>query len=181
MDWSKAKNILIAALIAANLFIGAKYWQVRTAGEEARVRSAFLTGEYLQSLGVDLQCELSADETRLPVLFVEIEPEDASTQDPVTRDGTRVVLIGSSGQRAVPKSFGDNKGLVVSASSAASRHFCFQTATAFATSSRKIQSASCTIRIFSGVTSPTIRMPRPGPGNGWRLTRYSGMPSSLPT
>ena len=121
MDWSKAKNILIAALIAANLFIGAKYWQVRTEGEEARVRSAFLTGEYLQSLGVDLQCELPADETRLPVLFVEIEPEDASTQDPVTRDGTRVVLIGSSGQRAVPKSFGDNKGLVVSASSAAKR------------------------------------------------------------
>ena len=51
----------------------------------------------------------------------EIEPEDASPQDPVTRDGTRVVLIGSSGQRAVPKSFGDNKGLVVSASSAAKR------------------------------------------------------------
>ena len=33
---------------------------------------------------------------------------------------------------------------------------------------------------FSGVTSPMMRMARPGPGNGWRATRYSGRPSSRP-
>ena len=30
------------------------------------------------------------------------------------------------------------------------------------------------------VTSPTMRMPRPGPGNGWRPTMTSGRPSSRP-
>ena len=33
----------------------------------------------------------------------------------------------------------------------------------------------------SSVTSPMIRMPRPGPGNGWRQTISSGRPSSRPT
>ena len=48
------------------------------------------------------------------------------------------------------------------------------------TSVHQMASASCTIATFSGVTSPMMRMPRPGPGNGWRLTRYSGRPSSRP-
>ncbi len=31
------------------------------------------------------------------------------------------------------------------------------------------------------MTSPMIRIARPGPGNGWRQTIRSGMPSSSPT
>src|SRR3954451_21371234 len=34
---------------------------------------------------------------------------------------------------------------------------------------------------FSSVTSPGMRMARPGPGNGWRPTNASGSPSSRPS
>ena len=42
-------------------------------------------------------------------------------------------------------------------------------------------SACCRIATFSGVTSPMMRTPSPGPGNGWRHTISSGRPSSSPT
>jgi GMP synthase (glutamine-hydrolysing) len=35
--------------------------------------------------------------------------------------------------------------------------------------------------VLRAVTSPMIRMARPGPGNGWRWTIASGRPSSVPT
>ena len=50
-----------------------------------------------------------------------------------------------------------------------------------AISSRTIASASCRIATCSGVTSPMIRTPSPGPGNGWRHTISSGRPSSRPS
>ena len=44
-----------------------------------------------------------------------------------------------------------------------------------------LPSASCRIRTFSGVISPKIRTASPGPGNGWRVIRCYGIPSSRPT
>ena len=44
-----------------------------------------------------------------------------------------------------------------------------------------IQSASRSVSSRSAVTSPMIRIARPGPGNGWRRTIASGRPSSRPT
>ena len=48
-------------------------------------------------------------------------------------------------------------------------------------SSMTIQSASRRVSSRSAVTSPMIRIARPGPGNGWRWTIASGSPSSAPT
>ena len=48
-------------------------------------------------------------------------------------------------------------------------------------SSRAIASASRRMSSRSRVTSPMIRMPRPGPGNGWRQTISGGRPSCSPT
>ncbi len=120
MDWSKAKNILIAALIAANIFLGFMYTQNMRADEELKARAAELTARYLESLGVSLDCALSAEEERLPVLFVEIEEGDGADDGPA-KDGLRVVLIGAEGQKAVPVRTGLNRGQVISASSAARR------------------------------------------------------------
>ena len=41
-------------------------------------------------------------------------------------------------------------------------------------------SLSRTISSFSSVTSPSTRMPSPGPGNGWRHTIESGIPNAVP-
>ncbi len=116
MDWSKAKNIIIAALIAANLFIGFNYWESLKEARDARERSAAYTASYLSGLGVSVECELSAEEERLPVLFVEIEPSGAE-KTPL-KDGMELVLIGAEGQKAVPSGYGDNRGRVISASAA---------------------------------------------------------------
>ena len=48
-------------------------------------------------------------------------------------------------------------------------------------SSITIQSASRSVSSRSAVTSPMIRIARPGPGNGWRWTIASGSPSAVPT
>ena len=48
-------------------------------------------------------------------------------------------------------------------------------------SSRAIASASRSTSRRSAVTSPMMRIPRPGPGNGCRQTIASGRPSSRPT
>ena len=48
-------------------------------------------------------------------------------------------------------------------------------------SSIRILSASLTMRSCSSVTSPIMRIARPGPGNGCRQTNYSGIPSFVPS
>ena len=48
-------------------------------------------------------------------------------------------------------------------------------------SSMTIQSASRSVSRRSAVTSPRMRIARPGPGNGWRWTIASGSPSACPT
>ena len=119
MDWSKAKNIIIAALIAANIFIGFNYWQSLKDAKDARERSASYTASYLAGLGVTAECDLSAEEDKLPVLFVEIEPSEG--EETLLKDGRELVLIGAEGQKAVPSGYGDNKGRVISASAASRR------------------------------------------------------------
>ena len=55
-----------------------------------------------------------------------------------------------------------------------SRPAAFNSKRAIASASRNKSRRSC-------VTSPTMRIPRPGPGNGWRQTISSGSPNSNPT
>jgi len=52
---------------------------------------------------------------------------------------------------------------------------------AAAISSRTMVSAWRSVARRSGVTSPMMRTPRPGPGKGWRQTISGGRPSSSPT
>ncbi len=56
----------------------------------------------------------------------------------------------------------------------------FSSRPAFLISSRKMASLSRTISSFSGVISPIIRIPRPGPGNGCRQTNSCGIPNFSP-
>ena len=52
---------------------------------------------------------------------------------------------------------------------------------AFSISCLTIASASWISLILYGVTSPIDLTPNPGPGNGCRLTNWSGRPRTLPT
>ena len=42
---------------------------------------------------------------------------------------------------------------------------------------KRVSEVACRMRTFSGVMSPRMRTARPGPGNGWRVMRCSGIPS----
>ena len=68
MDWSKAKNIIIAALIAANLFLGYTYFSQQTDLKAQARDSARYTAEYLELMGAQLNCSLPLEREKLPVV-----------------------------------------------------------------------------------------------------------------
>ena len=107
MDWSKAKNIIIAVLLAANLLIGgnlltqhnAKQAQLRAAAEE--------TVAFLEASGMEIDAELPRQEKKLPVVFLRLnkdggEPAETQYKDyPIVVQGSGIGYeIAGSGQQA---------------------------------------------------------------------------------
>lgn len=121
MDWSKAKNIIIGALIAANIFLGIKYWQNISAENKALALAEENTCAYLTSIGVDLQCGFSEEKGRFPVVFVEITEAIASAEAPETKSGHDIVLLGAEGKTASVTGEGSNSAKIISSSDAARR------------------------------------------------------------
>ena len=111
MDWSKAKNILIIALIAVNVFLGVRYFEAREEAERDEVLARRYTAEYVTQLGVSIECGTVTYEKKLPVLFVSIE-EGEGEQKP--RDGMRIIVTGAGGLRAVSPEAGGNAGDIIS-------------------------------------------------------------------
>ena len=116
MDWSKAKSILIIALVITNLLIASMYFgQLREERlqSESAARSA---AEYVSSRGVTLDCAIPTKEIKLPVLFVSFS-DDAKSTD--LRYKNYPVEISGEGY-GVPVSYstGEAVGRVGSASSA---------------------------------------------------------------
>ena len=72
MDWSKAKNIIIAALLAANLLIGGNLLAQR-ASQQTQIRQATVdTVAFLQHEGMQIEAEVPQKTERLPVLFLRL-------------------------------------------------------------------------------------------------------------
>ncbi len=103
MDWTKAKNILIIALLATNGLIatmfGLKVAERRSAWES----EALHTAAYFQEQGVGIPADVPHVPVKMPVLFVRYadalegaEPDSAvsgSTRIEVTNPAVRVVPI----------------------------------------------------------------------------------------
>lgn len=115
MDYSKAKNIIIALLLAADLALGSVYISRISADRQAREAAILSTELYLQELGIELETEIPAEEPPMPVLYVTIE-EGAGPQ---SYDGCRVELSGmDESYSAVPRRKGPGKADIIGASRA---------------------------------------------------------------
>ena len=107
MDWSKAKNIIIAVLLAANLLIGANLLG-QAAREKQQVRQAADDAvSFLQQEGMDITAAVPQQAEKLPVLFLRLqrtdeEPEETSFKGLpiVVEPGGVNYEIAGSGQQA---------------------------------------------------------------------------------
>lgn len=116
MDWTKAKNILIIALLVTNLIIGLTYYAMIREKREEWAIQAQNTAAYLSELGVPLETDIPDKPLKMPVLFVRFEPSDPEAAiDPVYDNDIRVEsTLGSV--TVIPIARGDNRREVVSAS-----------------------------------------------------------------
>ena len=107
MDWSKAKNIIIAVLLAANLMIGANLYG-QTARERQQVRlAADDTVAFLQEEGMTVSGRIPQQAEKLPVLFLRLQRSDEAPKETAYK-GIPIVVelsgvsyeIAGSGQQA---------------------------------------------------------------------------------
>ncbi len=95
MDWSKAKNIIIAVLLAANLFMGANLLS-KQAETRARIRQAAQDSiAFLEQAGLNVDVQVPETTERLPVLFLRLQREGAGTETSEYK-GTPIVVEGRS-------------------------------------------------------------------------------------
>ena len=80
MDWSKAKTLLIVALLVTDLVLGGFLLHGKTVQRQNERKAAEIIGNYLVDLGAELNCELADDSRMLPVLFISF-PEGRDTSE----------------------------------------------------------------------------------------------------
>jgi len=116
MDWSKAKTILIIALIITNIVIASVYFSELHEEQVQRDLAAASAAEYVASCGVQLNCGIPVKDVRLPVLFVSFSDEKEAKK--LSYKGYPVELSGEG--YGVPAAFstGVAEGRVSSAASA---------------------------------------------------------------
>lgn len=111
MDWSKAKNIIIAALLVTNLAIGTFYISQLRNDAKAREASVEAACRYLESVGIDIEAEVPLKTRNLPVLFVNVSK---GQYEPVSWEGLPVEVIGANIALS-PLSEGDLAGSTIGA------------------------------------------------------------------
>ena len=107
MDWSKAKNIIIAVLLAANLLIGGNLLAQR-ASRQAQIRQAAEdTCAFLEKAGMELDVQLPRQAEKLPVVFLRLnkdgeEPKETQYKEyPIVVQGSSIGYeISGTGQEA---------------------------------------------------------------------------------
>ena len=114
MDWSKAKNVLIAALLLANIILGQFYFGNLKQAKLENETAAVSTETYAKSLGIDLQAEIPKETPKLPVLFVKIAQGDAVNEF----EGYVIETEGVNGVCANALRSGSAKEEVITASAA---------------------------------------------------------------
>jgi hypothetical protein len=117
MDWTKAKTILIIALLVTNIIIGYSYNEKIKEVETQQIEQAISTREFLERIGIEVQTEIPTKLLKKPVLFVRFETIDEKTQtEPVYYEDVLVEASDYNNNRIVPISYGETKRDVSSAS-----------------------------------------------------------------
>ncbi len=116
MDWSKAKNIIIAALLIANLFIGGRFFLDERGEEQRLAREAESCRAFLEAQGVSVEADIPAEGQRLPVLFLGMGREAGQTQMRSYR-GLPIAVSGGSADYEILGS-GEQSALTITASDA---------------------------------------------------------------
>jgi len=110
MDWTKAKTILIVALLITNLIIGYFYSEKINEAEKQQFEQAISTRAFLEQKGVSLQVEIPTQPLKMPVLFVHFEPLAKGQQNqPVYHEGVLVEASDYKDNLIVPISYGETK------------------------------------------------------------------------
>ncbi|MCQ2551761.1 MAG: hypothetical protein MJ148_00210 [Clostridia bacterium] len=73
MDWSKAKSVLIIALLAVCLLLSGILLEGKLADSKKEKIAIEETKEYIKSIGAELSTEIPLDRPALPVIFVEYD------------------------------------------------------------------------------------------------------------
>ena len=118
MDWSKAKTILIIALLIVCLILGGILLQRDLVSRRQDKDALLLCMEYLEDSGVLLQTEIPLERPKLPVLFVKRVLEQQENSEEVIFDGYPLeTSVGQSASYSIT-GHGKSRAKVVSASSA---------------------------------------------------------------
>ena len=117
MDWTKAKTILIIALLITNIIIGYTYSEKLKEAEAQQIEQAISTREFLAQLGIEVETDIPAKPLKKPVLFVRFEPLVQGMQkEPVYYEEMLVEASDYNGSNIVPISYGETKRDLSSAS-----------------------------------------------------------------
>ena len=115
MDWSKAKTILILALLIVCMVLSGILISRRVSENRANIRAIEDTKEYLKTIHAELNAEIPNNRPSLPVLFVEY---DKSSEEELTYKTYKVFTASGDSKGLVLQSEGKEKAKVISASSA---------------------------------------------------------------
>lgn len=116
MDWSKAKTILIIALLIVCLILSGILVKERLTERKALEEAIAETKIYLQSQGIKLESDIPLDRPSLPVLFVEYQENTGS--DELSYGDYMVYTASGSSKGYTIKSEGESKAKVISANTA---------------------------------------------------------------
>lgn len=107
MDWSKAKNIIIAALLIANLMIGGNLLAQRNMERQQIRQQAADTCAFLEQAGITIDADISQEAERMPVIFLRLQREEEAPKEeqykeyPIVVQGTGFGYeIAGAGQQA---------------------------------------------------------------------------------
>ena len=116
MDWSKAKTILIAALLITNLILGGFYLKKHSETEHAEETAVRNAVAYAQKMNIRFPEILPKSVDRLPVLFVSFRSE----ADPQIHSykGYSVEAPGLAETEVIPEEEGEASGRLITVSSA---------------------------------------------------------------
>ena len=116
MDWSKAKTIIIIALLITNVFMGSMYISEQKEDQKERELAAESAVRYAQERGVTVRAELPSELKKLPVLFVNLNYE--GTGEHHNHKGIPVESSGDADAEIIPESEGETSGQLITSSNA---------------------------------------------------------------
>ena len=81
MDWSKAKNIIIAALLLANLLIGGNLLAQRSSQRQQIRQQAADTCAFLEQAGITIDADIPQQAEKMPVIFLRLQRADEAPKE----------------------------------------------------------------------------------------------------